>query len=98
MKNTRRIISVIIALVTVLSLAFSTAFIIEEADHNCVGEECHICHQLSSCLNAFSNVVKNTGSASVTCIVLLLALIVSGIVRCAEKEATLVSLKVKLSN
>ena len=86
-----RLITDLLAAVLAAVMLSSAVYIAVEANHNCSGEDCAICHQLQVC----ENLLKSIGLAGAVryapCRV---------IPSCAEvvRTFTLVSLKVKLSD
>lgn len=64
------------AVLLVFALLFSVFFIVSEADHNCIGEDCPICHQIQTCqklLEQLSAAHSTSGIGAVLCFFLLLA-------------------------
>lgn len=52
----RKKIAAVLLIVTVLFFMLGSAlFIAAEADHDCAGEGCPICHQISICRNTLKN-------------------------------------------
>ena len=45
-----------VCILLIASFAFSSLFIIAEADHDCVGEGCHVCQAVRVCLNAVGSI------------------------------------------
>lgn len=87
----------VICILLIASFAFSSLFIIAEADHDCVGEGCHICQAVSVCLNA-------VGSVSIILAGIITTLLLTNAVSFCSffKNKTvyknnLINLKVKLS-
>jgi hypothetical protein len=76
----------------------SAVYIAVEANHNCSGEDCAICHQLQVCENLLKS-IGLAGAAAVFAAAVRYALC-RVIPSCAEvvRTFTLVSLKVKLSD
>lgn len=62
MKKHLRTAALILALVFALSVLFSLAFITIEADHDCIGEDCHICAVIALC----RNILRTAASLLVT--------------------------------
>ena len=98
MEKARRIAAVIFAALLLLAMLCSAAFIAAEADHDCVGENCPVCYQISVCENAFKDL-----SLAVCAAVFAAAFaytLCRSISACADAAAsfTLVSLKVKLTD
>ena len=98
MTKKSRLITGLLAAVLAAVMLSSAVYIAVEANHNCSGEDCAICHQLQVC----ENLLKSIGLAGA-------AAVFAAAVRyapcrvipsCAEvvRTFTLVSLKVKLSD
>ena len=98
MTKKKRIISLAVAVAVLFVMLYSALFIAAEVDHDCVGENCQICYQISVC----ENTLKNLSLA--VCAVAFAAAFTYTLCRsisaCAEvaPSYTLVSLKVKLSD
>lgn len=79
-------------------VAFSAAFIIAEADHDCVGEGCHICVGIEKCRSLLRGLAGALAASAVflppaLCVISLLKR-----VQIEDKTVTPVTLKVKLLN
>ena len=93
-----RLITGLLAAVLAAVMLSSAVYIAVEANHNCSGEDCAICHQINLC----ENLLNSLGTATAVCaaaaavVYLLCRMITLG----TETDCTftLVSLKVKLSN
>ena len=88
----------LLAVTILLVVLCSAAFIAEEASHDCAGENCPICDQISVCQN-----ILKTFSFAVCAIAFAAAFTYTlrkHIFACTDKvpSYTLVSLKVKLTN
>lgn len=95
-KKNNLIIS-IVAVLVVFVMLFCIAFIVIEANHDCEGEDCPICYEISVC----EHVIKSTWQAGVLAIIVLIfILFIDSIVVCTQNtnNISLVTLKVKLSN
>lgn len=98
MAKHKRIAAAILAAALVLVMLGSALFIVEESGHNCIGEGCAICFQLSLCRNMLKGL----------CLVVPAAAIAAGGAYALRADAhvhgepdssdTLVRMKVKLSN
>ena len=55
MTKKNRIVASILAVIAVVVMLSSSLFIIEPADHDCVGEDCPVCEQLYSCAQNLKN-------------------------------------------
>ena len=98
MTKRNRLIASVLALTVVFVMLFSVCFVIAEADHDCIGEDCPICYQINIC----ENTLRSIGFVSVSVIFAgFLGLFVIATPTLSKKLAyntSLVSLKVKLSN
>lgn len=98
MEKKKRIAALLLAVTVLLVMLYSALFIAVEADHDCVGENCPICYQISVC----QNTLKNLSLA--VCAVAFAAAFTYTLCRsisvCTDyaQSYTLVSLKVKLSD
>ena len=89
-----RLLAVVLAVV----MLSSAVYLAVEADHDCSGDDCAICRQISICENLLKS-LGLAGAAAVFAAAVRYALC-SVIPSCAElvRTSTLVSLKVKLSD
>ena len=55
MKQRNQVSAAVLAALFSVVVLFSSVFIIEHADHDCVGENCPICEQLYSCAQNLKN-------------------------------------------
>ena len=98
MTKKKRIISLIVAVAVFFVMLYSALYIAAEANHDCVGENCPICYQISVC----ENTLKNLSLA--VCAVAFAAAFTYTLCRSISSSAavipsyTLVSLKVKLTD
>ena len=98
MTKKKRIISLAVAVAVLFVMLCSAVFVAAEANHDCVGENCPICYQISVC----ENTLKNLSLA--VCAVVFAAVFIYTLCRsisaCADAitSYTLVSLKVKLTD
>ena len=58
----RKIAASLTVLVLLFVLLFSISYVTLESDHDCCGEECHVCECLEACGNALRLVRTGTGS------------------------------------
>ena len=93
-----RFMTRLLAVVLAVVMLSSTVYIAVEADHDCSGEDCAICHQIGVCENLLKTLGLAGAAAAVTAA--LTYALCRAILPCAERlgTGTLVSLKVKLSN
>ena len=98
MTKKKRIISLVVAVAVIFVMLYSALYIAAESNHDCVGENCPICYQISVC----ENTLKNLSLA--VCAVAFAAAFTYTLCRsisaCADvtPSYTLVSLKVKLTD
>ena len=98
MEKKKKIVAIFLAVTVVFDMFYSALFIAAEADHDCVGENCPICYQISVC----ENTLKNFSLA--VCAVAFAAAFTYTLCRsisvCTNVTPiyTLVSLKVKLTD
>ena len=88
----------LLAAVLAVVMLFSAVYIAVEADHDCSGDDCAICHQIGVC----ENLLKSLGLAGAAAAIsaAYAYTVCRAILPCAEMNGTLtlVALKVKLSN
>lgn len=98
-KSRNRAISWIVLMVFSLVIFCSSAFIIVHADHDCTGEDCSICMELSEChktLHTLGTAVA--GALKLTLILCIAAALCKIIIKSHSAHTTLISLKVELLN
>ena len=88
----------LLAAVLAVVMLFSAVYIAVEAEHDCSGEDCAICHQIGVCENLLKSLGLAGAAAAVTAA--FTYTMCRAILPCAETigTLTLVALKVKLSN
>ena len=88
----------LLAAVLAVVMLFSAVYIAVEADHDCFGDDCAICRQISICENLLKSLGLAGAAAAVTAA--FTYTMCKAILPCAEMNGTLtlVALKVKLSN
>lgn len=98
MKKHLKLARILLAVLLIAAMLCPLIFITAEADHDCTGADCAVCHQISVC----ENLLNSLGTATAACAAAaaVVYLLCSVITLCAETDCcfTLVSLKVKLSN
>ena len=93
-----RFMTGLLAVVLAFVMLSSVAYIAAEADHDCTGVDCAICHQINACENLLKNIgLAGFAAAAAAVLLYVLCRIISS---CTEviHTFTLVSLKVKLSD
>ena len=98
MTKKSRLITGLLAAVLAAVMLSSAVYIAVEANHNCSGEDCAICHQLQACENLLKSIGLAGAAAAITAA--FTYTVCRAILPCAEMNGTLtlVSLKVKLSD
>ncbi len=93
-----RFLTGLLAVVLAVVMLSSAVYIAVEADHDCSGEDCAICHQIGVCENLLKSLGLAGAVAAITAA--FTYTVCKAILPCAETidTLTLVSLKVKLSN
>ena len=90
--------ALILTVLFVFAMLFSHIFVIAEADHECSGEDCHICKIIAVVSDAIRS-MSLVGSAFFVCAANIFVIVK---ILFAEDEAktvsSLITLKVKLSN
>ena len=96
--NRNRITAIVLCVLFIFSILFSVSFILREADHDCVGENCPICYQISVCENTLKNI--SLAVCAMAFAVALIYTLCGSVSACAGilPSYTLVSLKVKLTD
>ena len=97
MTKKKNLIISLVAVLAVFVMLFFIGFVVIAADHDCKGEDCPICYEISVCEHA----IKSTWYAGTTAIMILLftLFIVSiDVYSQNTNNISLVTLKVKLSN
>lgn len=92
----RRLLAGVLALLVLLALLVSALYLIAEADHDCTGEDCHVCAQLRLCenlLRRFAAVAVTAAALAVVCLAPAAACSA-----CAVRRMTPVSGRVRLNN
>ena len=93
-----RFLTGLLAAVLAVVMLSSAVYIAAEADHDCSGEDCAICHQISTCENLLRSM--GVAGAAVAITAAFTYTLCKAVLSCTEMigTLTLVSLKVKLSN
>jgi hypothetical protein len=98
MTKKSRLITGLLAAVLAAVMLSSAVYIAVEANHNCSGEDCAICHQLQVCENLLKSIGLAGAAAAISAA--FTYTMCRAILPCTEtiSTLTLVALKVKLSN
>ena len=95
-----RIISGLILIVFSFVIFSSACFIIKHADHECTGEDCPFCTELSVCGKILQTLGNAVSFAAITAVVFFSALsdVNDHLLSYSDNHNTLISLKVELLN
>ena len=97
MKQRRSVLSLAAVFVVIFVVLISSFFVAAETNHDCTGEDCPICYEISVCQET---VRKMTFACAVFAAILLLSVCI--VLPVAQSRPavchTLISLKVKLSD
>lgn len=94
----KRIFTMLMAFLFIISAVFSTAFVIKEANHKCNHTDCQICQTMQLCLKSLTDLGSKSDDDNCANITLYFALFIIPIVSYTLSRKTLVDLKIKLSN
>ena len=98
MTKRAKYMAAVMAFAVVFVMLWSSFYIVAESDHECTGENCPICEQISVCCNTIRTISSGIAAAVAT---VLLSCTFSRTVLLYNEETpryTPVSLKVKLLN
>jgi len=98
MEKKKRSIALFLFVIIVFALSFSIAYIAAEADHICSGQGCAICHEMQACANFLHGAGTALTTVTVSACVVYFLLTAPRCIPAPRHAATLVSLKVRLSN
>ena len=98
MTNRKRILSAALAVLVLFVVLYSVFFIAAESHHDCIGENCPICYQISVCENTLKNL--SLAVCTVSFATAFAYTLCRSISVCTDviPSYTLVSLKVKLTD
>lgn len=97
MKKAARICILILVLLFVVSMLFSGAFLLEQSDHGCIGDECTICMEIRACEDFLRSISLLSTQITVTAAIVFCCLFFCGLYAYIADRITLITLKVKLS-
>ena len=98
MTAKKRISAFALAFTLVFVMLSSLLYITTSSHHDCIGENCEVCTQISNCENNLRNITCTVKSASYTAAVICSAVVLLLLFAEVCGSSTLVSLKTKLSN
>lgn len=98
MTSKKRICSIVSAAALCLFVLLSSVYVISEVNHDCTGEDCPVCCQISMCKHTLKTIsTAATASAFAVLFIDLLKICLSAGFE-NRRPKSLVTLKVKLSN
>lgn len=96
----KKVIAIFLTLCIAAAVSLSALFIVSHVDHDCTGEDCCVCQEISACLSALRRLTENVGGTEKlparTALLMLLALL--PFLRAESFTNTLITLKIRLNN
>ncbi len=98
-KNRSRVLSWIVLIVFSFVIFSSSLFIIAHAGHDCTGDDCSVCMELSECHKTLNSFAAPAGGMLQLALVLIIAAVITKtLIKPCYDHITLISLKVELLN
>lgn len=94
----KRIVTMLIAALFIISAVFSTAFVIKEANHKCNHTDCQICQTMQLCIKNLTDLGSKSDDIVGATVLFYFALFIIPFVTYIFSKETLIDLKTKLSN
>lgn len=66
LKNYRRITALVLAVLVTVILLFSYFFVLTHLEHECTGEDCHVCAGIGACITALHVLSEAAGIGAVS--------------------------------
>ena len=98
MTKKNRLIAGLLVMTVLFVMLSSVIYIAVESDHDCSGEDCTICYHINICANTLKSVGLIAAAAAQVVLTGIFAMSLLSFRKRSAVHATLVSLKVKLSN
>lgn len=98
MSKKKRIVTMLIAALFIISAVFSTAFVIKEANHKCNHTDCQICQTMQLCIKNLTDLGSKSDDIVGATVLFYFALFIIPFVTYIFSKETLIDLKTKLSN
>ena len=98
MTGKKRFAAVIMCIMLVLSIFTAYFYIVSRAHHECTGQDCPICHEIQLCIQMLNTACGAVVIAAVTLLTVFKTSLMRACMGLNDRRATLVSLKVKLSD
>lgn len=97
-RNLKKSMAGIIAVLFLAITLFSSVYIIIESDHDCVGEDCHICHMIEICEALLQRIEHAFSSFTAVIFLCFVSIFLKGIRSDIGVAKTLFDLKVRLNS
>ena len=98
MSKKNRVLTVLLAMAVLFVVLSSSCYIAIEVDHDCVGEDCPICYQISVCEHTLRSVGQAVLVGTLAVFIGVFMISMPAFSKKLAYHTSLVSLKVKLSN
>ncbi len=94
----KRILTMLIAALFIVSTVFSVVCVIKRANHKCNRADCQICQSMQNCIKRLTDLGSNSDDEVSANATLYFTLLVVSFVCLTFSRKTLIDLKTKLSN
>lgn len=98
MTKKKRLIATLLTVMVIFVVLFSSLFIVENANHDCIGDDCPICYEISVCENTLKAVAYAFVYVGIAALFAVFTFLSPFPKKNSNNSTSLVSLKVKLSN
>ena len=96
----KKVIAIFLILCIAAAVSLSALFIVNHVDHDCTGEDCGVCQEISACLSALRRLTENAdGTAKLpakTAFLMFFAFL--SLLQAEIFTNTLITLKIRLNN
>lgn len=97
-SRTVRFAAVVISMLMLSVMLFSTFYVIQESDHDCCGDDCPICFQIDQCLSLLRNIGEGSAAIAITTALMLISGSTVPLLSCLVRPVTPVSFKVRMNH
>ncbi|MBQ3374919.1 MAG: hypothetical protein IJG49_00630 [Erysipelotrichaceae bacterium] len=94
----RRLLTALMTAVLIMSVFVSLAYVIEEADHECSGNDCPVCRTLSICRRSIHGTITVISAAAVLIITVHIVLCSCSICIAENSGFSLITQKTRMNN
>lgn len=98
MTKTKRFVAFTLALTFVFAVLFSVCFIIVKSEHDCSGEDCPTCCQITVCEYTLKSLCRVVTAFMLAAFMACFAFLLTVFTKNLSPNTSLIKLKVKLSN